>query len=188
MNGNSQETLRRTEQNDAQFTDLQLGHSNYLGWFKSSDAGDYSTLGAAIGNNTRLEELIVTLFDDEEEYVLGAANNEFFNGLKRNSSINNMILNCNQLILIGGVGHEILKSYQKINNYLTCLSINKAVLVNGGGNAIAETLRWCRHLKTIILPNNSITDEQLLPIVDAIRGHRMLEQLYLYRNRIGNAG
>ena len=117
MEDNSQDTLRRIEQNDAQFMDLQIGNYHYLGWFKSSDSSDYSRLGTAIGNNTHITKLVFRI-DNEEECVLGAANNDFFNGLKRNSSINSVMLNCNQLIFIGGVGHEILKSYQKINNYL----------------------------------------------------------------------
>ena len=101
-----------------------------------------------------------------------------------------MDLRCDQHNLIGGVGHEIFKSYQKINNNLTRLSLNEAVLDNGGGNVITETLRWCRNLNTINLGMNNITDEQLLPIVDAIKGgcNTSLEELYLYSNRIGNAG
>ena len=121
--------------------------------------------------------------------ALDAANTEFFNGLKRNSSIKKLDLHCrNQLV--GGVEHEILKSYQKINNNLTRLCIQTAVLDNGGDRFIADTLRWCRHLKYINLANNSITDEQLSPIVEAIKGgcKTSLENLILYSNRIGNAG
>ena len=147
-----------------------------------------------IGRNTHLEELIVALdIDDEEEDSLDAANTEFFNGLKRNSSISDLELNCYHRILSGGIGHEILKSYQKINNNLTRLYIQNAVLDNGGGNVITKTLRLCRNLKTINLGRNNITDEQLLPMIDTIRaglirGHRMLEKLILYINRIGNDG
>ena len=133
MNNNSEETLRRIEQNDDQFRYLRIGYSNFDSRFASSAASDYSRLGAAIGNNTHLETLVVA-FDDE--HSLDATNTEFFNGLKRNSSISDLELNCNQQILVGGVGHEILKSYQKISNNLTRLCISGAVLDNGGGNAI----------------------------------------------------
>ena len=47
--------LRRVEANDAEYRSLQL---YWLG-FVSNDAGDYSRLGAAIGNNTHLETLAV---------------------------------------------------------------------------------------------------------------------------------
>ena len=45
MNSNSQDTLRRIEQNDAGLKGLWMGND---GVFKSSDASDYSRLGAAI--------------------------------------------------------------------------------------------------------------------------------------------
>ena len=150
----------------------------------SIDSSDYSRLGAAIGNNTHLTKLVVV---HDAYQALNIANTEFFDGLKRNSSIKNLDLSCALYNLVGGIGHEILKSYQKISNNLTRLCINE-VLVNGGGNVIAETLRWCTNIKNINLVHNSITDEQLLPMIDAIRGHSLLEKLYLYRNRIGNTG
>jgi len=185
MNSHSQETLRRIEQNDV--TELCIGHSDFDGWFISSDAGDYSRLGAAIGNNIHLKTLNVYLGADQ---ALDASNTEFFNGLKRNSSINDLSLNCRSQTLVGGVWHEILKVYLEKKN-LTCICINNAVLDSGGGDVIAETLRWCRNLKTINFGYNNITDEQLLPIVEAIKGgcNASLENLVLDSNiRIGNAG
>ena len=88
------------------------------------------------------------------------------------------------------VEHEILKSYQKISNNVTRLCINNKVLDNGGGNVITETLRWCTNLKSINLGSNNITDEQLLPMIDAIKGecYSLLEKLCLHENMIGNAG
>ena len=59
--GNSQDTLRRVEQNDAQFTELLIGYVNNDGGFTSSDASDSSRLGTAIGNNTHLTNLVVNL-------------------------------------------------------------------------------------------------------------------------------
>ena len=191
MDSKSQNTLRRIEQNDAGLSLLWIGNTNAV-WpifeFISSDASDYSRLGAAIGiNNTHLTKLGVAL-DDEDP--LDAANTEFFNGLKRNLSISDLELHCRNQTLVGGIGHEMLKSYQKISNNLTCLCIKHAVLDNGGGNVIADTLRWCRNLKTIVFGRNNITDEQLLPIVVAIRGgcKTSLEDLHFSFNRIGNAG
>ena len=60
MNSNSQETLRRIEQNDVSCKGLTIGYSG-IGGFKSSDAGDYSRLGAAIGDNTHLKKLWMNL-------------------------------------------------------------------------------------------------------------------------------
>ena len=187
MDGNSQVTLRRIEQNDAELIGLWIGNPDYVGGFISSDAGDYTRLGAAIGNNTHLTKLRVFL---DANQALDIANNAFSDGLKRNSSINDLALECNGHNLIGGIGHELLKSYQKINNNLTRLGINEVVLDNGGGDVITETLRWCRNLKTINLARNSITDKQLLPIVEAIKEvcDTSLENLYLHGNSVSNAG
>ena len=41
MDSICQETLRRIEQNDAQFTELQIGYTDADGEFISSDASDY---------------------------------------------------------------------------------------------------------------------------------------------------
>ena len=155
MDNYSQRTLRRIEQNDAGLRELWMGND---GLFITSDASDYSRLGAAIGNNTHLTKLVV---NPAQTPTLDIANNEFFNGLKRNSSISDLQLSCNYHNLVGGIGHEILKSYQKINNNLTRLCITYAVLENGGGNVITETLRWCTNIKSIDLSNDRITDEQL---------------------------
>ena len=187
MNGSSQETLRRIEQNDVSCKAIKLGYSDFDGAFISSDASDYSRLGAAIGNNTHLTKLVA---NPVLTPTLDIVNNKFFDGLKRNSSISDLQLSCNYHNLVGGIGQEILKSYQKINNNLTRLCINNAVLDNGGCNAITETLRWCTNIKIINLAHNRITDEQLSPIVEAIKGgcNSSLEKLYLCFNRIGNAG
>ena len=108
MDSTSQKMLRRIEQNDDQLTTLRISSALLGDRFASSHASDYSRLGAAIGNNTHLKSLIVAL---DYECALDVANNEFFNGLKRNSSINDVELNCDHQILVGGVEHEILKSY-----------------------------------------------------------------------------
>ena len=186
MDNESRKTLRWIEQNA--LTELYIGYSGIDGGFISSDASDYSRLGAAIGNNTHLKTLDIALGGEDP---LDIANDEaFFDGLKRNSSINELLLDCDNHILVGGIEHKILKSYQKFNNNLIRLRINDAVLDNGGDHFIAETLRWCRNLKAINLGRTNITDEQLLPMVEAIkRGcNTSLEELHLFGNRIGNTG
>ena len=186
MRRNSQETLRSVNQNDPSLTELRIVNGIYVdeGEFYSDDSDDYSTLGAATANNTHLAKLEVIL---SNRIPLGVADRGFYDGLKRNSSISVLSLNCDRHNISGGVGQEILQVYQE-NNNLTRLCIQQAVLVNGGDNAITETLRWCRNLQIVTLQSCSITDEQLLPMVDAIRGHRPLESLGLFDNIIGNAG
>ena len=188
------ETLRRVAQNDSSLAELRLednNNNNYdydvnYGGFYSGNSDDYSTLGAAIANNTHLEELEVTLSDD---LPLTVANREFYDGLKQNSSISNLELYCGDQTIAGGVGQEILKVYQDNNSHLTVLSINVANLQSGGDRVIiVDTLRNYRNLQKVTLNSCNITHEQLLPIVDAIRGHRMLEVLSLLGNNIGATG
>ena len=57
----SENTLHRIEQNDDALSELRIGGSLSKGEFHSSNSDDFSRLGAAIGNNTHLTELIVDL-------------------------------------------------------------------------------------------------------------------------------
>ena len=157
----------------------------YDGEFYSDNSDDYSTLGAAIANNTHLESLVVWLSDD---HPLGVADRGFYDGLKSNSSIHNLSLvgDIGQSTL--AIGQEILQAYQENNSHLINLRIERAGLQSGGDRVVGDTLRSCRNLQSVTLNNCNITDAQLLPIVDAIRGHSMLEKLNLGRNNIGNVG
>ena len=189
MRHNSQETLRRVTQNDPSLVELTLvGDSNIYGddEFYSDNSDDYSTLGAAIANNTHLENLIAVLSYD---LPLGVANRGFYDGLKSNSSIHQLTLFCCGRNIAGWVvGQEILQTYQENNSHLTVLSIGHSNLQSGGDRVIGDTLSNCRNLKIVALNNCNITDAQLLTIVGAIRAHHRLEELGLGDNNIGNAG
>ena len=190
MDKRSEKTLRKIEQNDDALTNVLIGSyfvsNNNDGAFNSSDSEDYSRLGAAIGNNTHLTLLVVADFD---ESALTVTNSEFFDGLKRKTSIRKLELygNNHSQNIVGGVFHEIL-AYQENNNQLTSIHIGGVRLQNGGVDIITNTLRRCTNLKQIYLSENNMTDAQLLPIVNAIRGHIKLEILRLHGNNIRNAG
>ena len=198
MSSNRQETLRRVTQNDPSFKTLTLVDGNELTMmsmlnivnntdrgFYSDNSDDYSVLGAAIANNTHLESLTIKSSDD---LPLGVADRGFYDGLKSNSSIHQLTLHCGNLNIAGGIWHEILKVYQENSSCLTSLLIQSAGLQSGGDRVIGDTLSNCRNLKIVTLNDCNITHEQLLPIVDAKRGHCMLESLDLGDNDIGNAG
>ena len=118
--------------------------------------------------------------------ALDATDIGFYHGLKRNTTIHKLELNNNDSI-VRGVGHEILKAYQE-NNNLTHLQIRLADLRSGGEHVITKTLRSCTNLKEFRLIDSHMTGEQLLPIVEAVREHHLLEVLYLVGNGIDNAG
>ena len=99
-----------------------------------------------------------------------------------------MVFYCGGRDISAGAIHDILQVYQEKNN-LSRLSIEYANVQNRGVDVLVNTLRSCTNLKTIRLFRCGITDEQLLQIVEAIRGHRiMLKVLSLPENSIGNVG
>jgi len=186
---NSQETLRRVAQNDPSLTELTLSGNSFYAVigdeFYSDNSDDYSALGAAIANNIHLEKLIVK---SSNNLPLTVADRGFYDDLKSNPSISNLRLWCYNRNVAGGIVQEILKVYRENNSQLTVLGIYDTDLQNGGDRVIVDTLSSCSNLQRVTLRNCSITDTHLLPIVDAIRGHRMLEELSLNQNNIGNAG
>jgi len=198
MNKRSRKTLRRIKWNDSKLTTLMIGHEPDEfegGIFNSCKFDNFSKLGKAIGKNTHIKTIHIVV--DRFHYViahsgLDSINSAFFNGLKQNSSISHLIIgSCNHYShhYHGHAAHEILRVYQQ-NNNLTHLGMYAAshILQNGGEVVLAATLRHCTNLKKISLAENNITDEQLVPMVEAMRGLHSLEYLDLGYNRIGNAG
>ena len=151
-------------------TELHIGGRGY-GHFNSSDGRDFSRLCASIGQNTNVKTLAFN-FEGMDVY-LNDDNSEFFDGLKCNSSIDRLTLDCYSSHGRDLFGRrfiqELLEVYQE-NSNLRTIRIDSAFLRHTGGDRIATTLRKCTHLRTISLTNSNITDEQLLPMVDAVRG------------------
>ena len=191
----NERTLVRVEQNDTTLQRLSISESiggSYGDTGRFSIYGRssvFSRLGVAVGRNTHLRFLYICLRD----FPLGPSllQGEFFEGLKRNTSIRSLSLHCDNRSIVGGwsngLGHEILKVYQE-NSNLTNLTIEFARDVeNGGDLAIAAVLRSCPNMKQLWLEECNVTGEQLLPIVEAMRGH-MLQDIYLGASRIGDTG
>ena len=194
MNRKSERTLYRVKQNDDILRKLQIGGPFFLfydngdtgGIFNSSYGNDFSRLGTSIGENTHLQQLDIIL----DGSGLNVTERGFYDGLKRNSSIHNLTIDFGNQVIVEGVGKEILETYQENNRHLTHLTVYSCNVTNENGvdRTIASTLRRCTNLRIIRLTQNNITDGQLLPMVDAIRGHDLIEWLDLSYNTIGNAG
>ena len=186
MNENSQETLRLIEEDDPSLTSLSIvkweeQRPYCQGRFYSENHNDFNTLGLAIGKNSHIKELVVN-----NETILDITHNGFYEGINRNESINDLVFHCGARNLIGGIQHKILTSRQSHKNDLSSLYINAAVFHNDneGLQFIVTTLRGCISLKNLTLYHCDITDELLLPIVEAIRGCNTLEDINLDQNRI----
>ena len=148
------------------------------GRFYSEDYNDFNTLGVAIGKNTHIKELVIN-----NETKLDITHNGFYEGINRNESINDLVFHCGTRNLIGGIQHKVLTSRQRHTKDLASLYINAAVLHNdneAGLQFIATTLRCCISLKNLTLYCCDITDELLLPMVEAIRGCNTLERLDIW--------
>ena len=180
MDSHSKETLSRVEQNDSRLTCLILDTpwetdprwGYYLGCFNSNLEDDYLVLGKHIENNTHITELRINLRIMREQ--------NFLENLVRNSSINNVMLVDS---IDNGLWRSILGVYQH-NNNLTCLDL---VNISCHDNAIADTIKCCTKLRKFTMRGCNITGEQLVQLVENIKGHS-LEILYFYNNNIGNVG
>lgn len=110
-------------------------------------------------------------------------NVQFFDGLRQNVSIEKLTLECHDHD-IGEVGYEILNVYEEKSN-LTDLYIERTNLQDVV--PLCTMLRASTNLQRIKLESCNISDEQLKSIVEATRGHNLVE-LILYGNRIGDSG
>ena len=197
----SQETLRRVKENDESLKNLWIGGTVHIdrddegnevvevytrdarniairessGVFNPSDDKEFTSLNECIAQNKHLETFI---------HVDGRVGLDI-ECLRRNSSIHELLLTCDGHNISDDVTHDILQVYQEKKN-LTLLNIDHANLRNGGVDILVNTLRGCTNLKIIILDTCGINGEQLLPIIEAIRGHHMLEEFLLPENNIGN--
>ena len=196
MNSRSEKTLQRVEDDDDVYDTLRIGYGwygdNVPGVFDSIITGDFIRLGKAISMNTNLTRLDVEL--------LGGLNitsdTDFYEGLKQNSSINTLELSGMNEDESGAVhrtdftetGRNILMAYQENNTHITDLRIEHCnILQDGSASIIATTFKRCINLKHISICDCNITNEWLVLIVEAVRGHPSLEKLWMSRG-IEDAG
>jgi len=198
----SQETLRRVKENDESLKTLWIGGTVHIamgdqgnevvtvrvhvvtlelgddaGVFNPSNDSEFSSLGEYVAENTHLKELV---------HVGGRVGLDA-ECLRHHSSIHKLKLICGGHDISEGAVYDIFQVYQEKGN-LTSLYIDHAILQNGGDNVLVNTLRSCANLQRIILCRCDINGEQMLAIVEAIRGHNMLEELHLFGNSIDNVG
>ena len=190
MDSISEDTLLAIEQNSNEVTYLQIGALSISGRgvFNSRDSDDYERLGTAVGNNTQLTKLAIGNISNN--VGLTTTNKRFYDGIRHNSSITELFLSA---ITYGGhnitdVALEVMRTCQK-KNILTKLYMHSMPLMSSAvENRFIEGLRGFTNLREISYKHSDLTDDQLLLIVEAIRGYTLIEDLNLNYNRIGNAG
>jgi len=195
MDSLSKDTLLAVEQNSNKVTYLKVGAHHKLfnkesgcGLFRSEDSDDYNRLGTAVGTNTKLTQLWIDNISNN--VTLNTTNKRFYNGIRRNSSITELFLNAitfdDKNII--DVALEVLKACQE-KNIISKLLINTMPLMNSTDESrFIESLRGFTNLREITFVHSRITNDQLLPMVEAIRGHGLLERVNLMNNNIGDTG
>ena len=206
----SEETMHRIKQNDPSLKQLRIGSTNndmneednnitmkYIREF--AKLGTHS-LGSYISENTHLTSLQLK---GETFYLSNNhSDSEFYNGLKNNTSIIELLINGyehNSIFsgravaamytrpqnIVGGVVQEVLQVYQRNSSHLTRLDIQHASIVENGAVAlIVDTLRNCTNLMSIAIQHCYIHEEQMVQIVEVISGNQ-LRYLQLNENGIG---
>jgi len=177
-------TLSRVEQNDPDLKMLDMSRdwdSNY--W--PNDSAELSRLGDTIGRNTHLQSLYIVSPRAEDIHMF-AHNRTFFEGLKRNASIENLGLM--QFDLSGEIRRGIMNEYVVNSNQLKTMMLSRCALGNGGIGVLTSAVTRCPNLETIHLPGCNIDDGMLEEFVSGIRGLNQLEKLDLGGNMFGLAG
>ena len=120
MNENNQ-LLRRIENNDTLLTRLEIGSHTIDVGFPSGSREEFARLGAAVATNDRLSSLEVNV---TSTYWYGVPR-EFFDGLRRNTSIHKLVMFCSDEHNIGsGAFHAVLMACQENNDQLWHLFVN----------------------------------------------------------------
>jgi len=184
--GSINSMISRIGKNDPTFTKLHINtRSNPFDDDEDETytGNNYLKLSESISKNTQIKALSINLFCNVSDMV---------DGLRLNGSIKELRLqyyhHSSHRMVHSGIICQILEVYEK-KNTLTSLCIQDAPLyIWPISQVINTTLRRCTHLKQVELIECNMTDEELLSIVEAIKGHPTLEKLYLYANSIGNVG
>lgn len=209
MRSLSEETMDRIKQNDPTLKQLRIGSTNNdineednnmtMKYIREFAKLGTTHLGSYISENTHLTSLQLK-GDTFYESNNGAEcdDREFYDGLKNNSSITELLINgyehsifsgamyTRPQNIVGGVVQEILKVYQINNSHLTHLDIQHvSIIENGADTLIIDTLKNCTNLMSIALHHCLIHEEQMVQIVEVISGHHALRYLQLNANGIG---
>lgn len=186
----SKDTLHRVMHNDENLTVIRIGNTDGEGAFVSTNDGEFSILGTAIAKNTHLLSLDILFLNSNREEVLDISSQEFFHGLRCNTSIHELSFGSNgnhHNVIIGDLGQKILKTYQENCSSITSFAIESINIGNDWGLIVA-TVKSCNNLAHISLRQCSISKNMIPPLIQTIQVHNKLERLFLSENQIGNSG
>ena len=173
---NEDETRRRIESNDPSLIKLKIGRTDDS-YFP--DDGNRESIGAAIGRNTQLKELIVHKLHGREV-------EDFVHGLAANISIKKLRFSeCN---LYHGAIFSILTPFFTDNHNLESLSINECNFWQECIDTLASALEKFNTLKEFNLRNPYESVTLTTSLIEAIAGHSSLIELSLCGAAFGKNG
>ena len=179
--------LRRVENNDPTLPKLCVGVGHPEGdaicYFKNN--WRFESLGRCIGQNTNLKCLSLNLYDEKgyDAMSLRASDTGFYEGLQSNTSIEELLISCEDKQLGSGssVVRNTLNEFQK-NGNLVRVYIEDAWMVEGGGNELANLLKNSNSIESFTLKNSPLSglySDELPPLIEGIKGHATLKELHL---------
>ena len=179
---NGDETRRQIENNDPSLTKLKIGRTTST-YFPNDvyfpNDGNRESIGAAIGRNTQLKELIVHKFHGQEV-------EDLVRGLAANRSIKRLRFSeCN---LYDGAIFIILMPFFTDNHNLECLSINECKFWQECIDTLASALEKFNTLKEFNLRNPYESVTLTTSLIEAIAGHSSLTELSLCGAAFGKNG
>jgi len=175
-------TLSQVEQNDPDLKRLHMSENIF--W--PNDCAELSRFGDAIGRNTNLQSLTIRSPHLADNIHMFADNKTFFQGIKRNASIEK--LSFEGWNVSEGIGRKFMNEYVVNNNNLKTIYSYQCALGNGGIGVLVSALTRCPNLENINLASCNIDDGWLEEFVSGIRGLNQLEVLQLSGNNFGRVG
>lgn len=186
-NNVSAETLVLGRKYSSRWAAMRVNGENY---FDSRSEADFSNLGQHVSRNTSLRMLIIRNQRLHPESALNVMNDDLFNGLSSNSSLQALSFQGP----IDGMWARTMEAFRnKRLQYLHMRDCDLSILDNGLLNFATilyrDTLISCsNHLCEVRLCNCAFTNWQLSQVVGAFRCLSKLEMLDLHSCTIGNAG
>ena len=191
-NQRNREFLQWIKNNDKEFTDMWLlgNDSEVTGEDDEADyrpTGSYELgwLGYYLGKNTQLKHLRLGALDT----IVGDME-QFFRGLRKNSSIQNLTLSDYDVEHAKNPYHffSMLTPCLSYNKALTKLNFHSCCLGDEGSRLLSVALGECRSLTDVELNDCQITDDQSVTIIQALGKHSQLQSITLKKNSIGRVG
>ena len=185
-------TIRRIKQDDPILTHLLICEPptrvrgegpHFAVKYIVNDPASFTRLFEGIGNNTHIKDVC---FDAPHGSCNNFLTSSYFEGLKRNSSIDTLGLS--RCDLSQGVAPHVLQAFQENHEHLVKIALWRCRIEFTDLYILASALTSCANLREINLNSCGIGDEVAKFLILAVKGHQGLKHLDLQDNNIRHVG